>query len=66
LVTNGCASVEALKEVLPFIDAMNIDLKGFSEEYFRYVGGDFEMTKAFIALAQKNCTSNSRPRCSAA
>jgi pyruvate formate lyase activating enzyme len=30
LVTNGCASVEALKEVLPYIDAMNIDLKGFS------------------------------------
>jgi pyruvate formate lyase activating enzyme len=52
LVTNGCASVEVLKEVLPYLDAMNIDLKGFSEEYFHYVDGDFEMTKAFIALAQ--------------
>jgi pyruvate formate lyase activating enzyme len=51
LVSNGCASQKALSEVLPYLDAMNIDLKGFTREYFTYVGGDFEMTKAFIARA---------------
>lgn len=54
LVTNGCASVKALQEVLPFLDAMNIDLKGFSEAYFRYVGASLPMTKDFITLAAKH------------
>lgn len=48
LVTNGCSSLDALKEILPYIDAMNIDLKGFNKEYFDYIGSDLEMTKAFI------------------
>lgn len=55
LVTNGCASPIALEAILPYIDAMNIDLKGFSSTYFAYVGGDFEMTKAFIAMAVRTC-----------
>jgi len=55
LVSNGCASLSALNEVLPYLDAMNIDLKGFTPEYFAYVGGDFAMTKAFIAEATKHC-----------
>jgi pyruvate-formate lyase-activating enzyme len=53
LVTNGCFSLEALAEVKDSIDAMNIDLKGFTPEYFRYIGGDLEMTKAFIQEANK-------------
>ena len=32
LVSNGTASEEVLSEILPFIDAMNIDLKCFSEK----------------------------------
>ncbi len=55
LVTNGLASMEVLEEVLPFIDAMNIDLKGFSGEYYRKLGGDFGTVKAFIARAVKDC-----------
>jgi pyruvate formate lyase activating enzyme len=55
LVTNGCASQVVLQELLPFIDAMNIDLKGFSEDYFHYVKGDFAITKDFIALAARYC-----------
>jgi pyruvate formate lyase activating enzyme len=55
VVTNGCVSLKALMEVLPYIDAMNIDLKGFCRGYFDYVGGDFEMTKAFIAQAVPAC-----------
>ena len=40
LVTNGTASIETLEEILPLIDAMNIDLKGFTESYYRELGGD--------------------------
>lgn len=34
-VTNGYISREALEEIAPFLDAANIDLKGFSEEFYR-------------------------------
>ena len=34
---------------------MNIDLKGFREEYYRKLGGDLETVKAFIARAAKSC-----------
>ena len=44
-----------LEELLPFIDAMNIDLKGFRETYYRKLGGDLETVKAFIARAQESC-----------
>lgn len=36
-VTNGYISREALATVAPFLDAANIDLKGFSEEFYRDV-----------------------------
>ena len=55
LVTNGTASQKVLEELLPLIDAMNIDLKGFREEYYRKLGGDLETVKAFIARAVENC-----------
>ena len=55
LVTNGTASQEVLEELLPLIDAMNIDLKGFHEAYYRKLGGDLETVKAFITRAQENC-----------
>ena len=55
LVTNGSVSLEVLEQVLPYIDAMNIDLKGFREAYYRKLGGDFETVKAFIARAAGSC-----------
>ena len=48
LVTNGEASLWVLEEIAPYIDAMNIDLKGFTDEYFRYIGGDRRMVLDFI------------------
>lgn len=52
LVTNGTAELSVLEELAPHIDAMNIDLKGFSQRYYRDVlGGGLEMVKAFIARA---------------
>ena len=44
-----------LEELLPYIDAMNIDLKGFSEAYYRKLGGDLETVKRFILRASENC-----------
>ncbi len=56
LVTNGTASPEVLEELLPYIDAMNIDLKGFTDHYYRHVlGGDRQMVMDFIERAVKGC-----------
>ena len=55
LVTNGTAEISVLEELLPYIDAMNIDLKGFSEAYYRKLGGDLETVKRFILRASENC-----------
>ncbi|MBW6513052.1 MAG: AmmeMemoRadiSam system radical SAM enzyme [Desulfuromonadaceae bacterium] len=38
-VTNGYISAPALDEIAPFIDAANIDLKGFSEKFYHQVVG---------------------------
>ena len=55
LVTNGTASVEVLEEILPLIDAMNIDLKGFHDSYYRELCGDLETVKEFILRAAAGC-----------
>ena len=55
LVTNGTASPEVLEKLLPYIDAMNIDLKGFREEYYRKLGGSLLAVKEFIVRAAKEC-----------
>jgi len=56
IVTNGTASPEVLEELKPYIDAMNIDLKSFREDYYRDIlGGDLSMTKAFITEAVRFC-----------
>ena len=56
LVTNGTASLEILEELKPYIDAMNIDLKGFTDHYYSEVlGGSRQMTMAFIEEAVKFC-----------
>lgn len=51
VVTNGSASLKALDEVLPYVDAFNIDLKGFTQEYYQYLSGDLETVKRFIERA---------------
>lgn len=55
LVTNGTASPEILEELLPYTDAMNIDLKGFRADYYRMLGGDLDTVKTFIARAVRDC-----------
>lgn len=51
LVTNGQIEVAPLLRLLPFVDAMNIDLKGFTQSYYTWLGGDLETTKRTIACA---------------
>ena len=55
LVTNGTAELPVLHELLPWIDAMNIDLKGFTEEWYRRIGGNLSQTLAFIEEAVRDC-----------
>ena len=43
LVSNAYITKEAAEEILPFIDAANFDMKGFSEEFYRdMTGGDLQ------------------------
>ena len=56
LVTNGMASLDVLEEIAPYIDAMNIDLKGFTDRFYEDVlGGNRKMVMDFIAAAAKRC-----------
>ncbi len=51
VVTNGGLVREYADELLPHVDALNIDLKGFSNEFYRYVKGEFDTVKEFIKAA---------------
>ena len=56
LVTNGTAKIGILEELIPYIDAMNIDLKGINEDYYNdTLGGNIDMVKDFISYAVKHC-----------
>jgi pyruvate formate lyase activating enzyme len=55
LVTNGMANLPVLEEILPHMDAMNVDLKGFTPESYKRLGGDFETARRFIARAAGGC-----------
>ncbi|MCR5214382.1 MAG: AmmeMemoRadiSam system radical SAM enzyme [Eubacterium sp.] len=56
LVTSGNASLDVLDEIIPYIDAMNIDLKGFTDRYYREVlKGDRKVVMDFISAAVKIC-----------
>lgn len=49
LVSNGMISNAPLSDVAPLIDAANIDLKCFTEEGYRRLGGDLSCVKGTIA-----------------
>ena len=55
LVSNGTVEEAPWRELLPLIDAANIDLKGFTEGWYRRLGGDLETVKRSIALAAEHC-----------
>lgn len=51
LVTNGQICDAPLQNLLPHVDAMNIDLKGFTQTFYDWIGGNLETTKNTIAHA---------------
>ena len=56
LVSNGTAELSVLEEIIPYIDAMNIDLKGFTDEYYSgLLKGNRSQVMAFIEEAVKHC-----------
>lgn len=56
LVTNGYIGQEALGVLLPYIDAMNIDLKAFTEGFYKnVVKGRLKPVMETIARAAKSC-----------
>ncbi|MEI6101905.1 MAG: AmmeMemoRadiSam system radical SAM enzyme [Eubacteriales bacterium] len=56
LVTNGYISKEPLEELLPYVDAMNIDLKAFDPRFYKeVVHGGLADVKATIAVCVKKC-----------
>ena len=55
LVSNGHINREPLEDLLPLIDAMNIDLKGYTQSYYDYVGGYLDCVKQTIATAYEKC-----------
>lgn len=55
LVTNGCINEDPLRELLHWVDALNIDLKSFSPEGYRQLGGQLEAVLRAIRLAARDC-----------
>jgi pyruvate formate lyase activating enzyme len=56
VVTNGFVREEPLKLLLPYIDAMNIDIKGFTSEFYRDITrGDLYPVLETVERAAKNC-----------
>lgn len=56
LVTNGYIGKEPLEQILPYIDAMNIDLKAFNERFYReLVKGGLEEVKETIRRSVPHC-----------
>ncbi len=51
LVTNGTVSEAPLRQLLPVIDAINIDLKSIRQETYRALGGNLEIVQKTIETA---------------
>lgn len=54
LVTNGTLSLPYLEQLVPYIDALNIDLKGFTQAFYTKLGGNLEMVKDAIRFASQH------------
>lgn len=54
LVTNGTISSTYLQKLLPLIDALNIDLKGFTQAFYSNLGGNLDAVKECIEIANES------------
>lgn len=55
LVTSGMANEDPLEALLPYVDAMNIDVKGFRQSYYRKLGGDLKTVKRTVKKCAGDC-----------
>ncbi len=56
LVTNGFVREEPLKELLPFLDALNVDVKAFTPDFYqRWCKGDLDPVLRTVELAVPKC-----------
>jgi len=56
LVTNGYISREPLEQILPYIDAMNIDVKSFNPSFYKNIcRGSLENIKETVEISAKKC-----------
>ncbi|HHU90728.1 MAG TPA: AmmeMemoRadiSam system radical SAM enzyme [Clostridiaceae bacterium] len=56
LITNGYVQNDPLLELLPYVDAMNVDLKSFSPDFYQKIcNGRVEHVKDTIRLAANKC-----------
>jgi len=56
LVTNGFINIEPLQALLPYIDALNIDVKAFNNEFYQTIcAGGLESVKRTVELAASAC-----------
>ena len=56
LVSNGCAEASVIDGLAPLVDAANIDLKGPSQDYYDWVGGDYAaVCRTIGALHSAGC-----------
>lgn len=53
VVTNGYLTEKVLNEVIPYVDAFNIDLKGFTDDFYKKLGGNLGTVKKFIEKAKR-------------
>lgn len=56
LITNGFIEKEPLLEILPYIDAMNIDVKAFNQDFYKdLASGRLSPVKKTVEEAQASC-----------
>lgn len=56
LVTNGFIEIEPFKKLLPYIDAINIDIKSYDKLFYTDIcGGELEKVKKIVEIAAKDC-----------
>lgn len=55
LVTNGYCNQEPWKELIQYIDAVNIDVKAFNQDFYDKVGGELSVVMRNAELASEKC-----------
>lgn len=56
LVTNGFINPQPIKELLPLLDAVNIDVKAFTEDFYKTVcDGSLNRVKNTVEIAASKC-----------